>query len=70
MKGIRFLFLSVFLVWLQNISAAEVTVTLQNGLNEYTGCDDASITTFEPAVNYGAADRFIVEYQEVKIESC
>jgi len=38
------------------VAGARVTVTLQNGLGDYTGCVDTRISSESPGANFGSAD--------------
>lgn len=68
MKGIHFLFITLLFAYLSLSSAAEITVTLQNGLNSYDGCDDAWVfgayynKDGQKSKNYGTETKMSVFY--------
>lgn len=56
MKVLKFLLPCVVLFCVQMAWTDAETVTLQNGLNGYTGCIDADITSNDASSNYGDSD--------------
>ncbi len=56
MKVLKLSLVCIVLLCLQMAWANAETVTLQNGLDGYTGCIDADITSNEAGSNYGDSD--------------
>ena len=63
MRGLKFLLLFLCLVFLQNVFAEDVTLTLQNGTGSYTGCEDAWIADWSDQ-NAGSDDTLAMEFEQ------
>ncbi len=67
MKVIKLSFVCILSVYLITLFAETVTVELQNGLDEYTGCDDAWLhdgyyNSSNDNQNFGDDDELAVYY--------
>ncbi len=65
MKGSQFIVIFLFFVFVQMALSDEITVTLQEGANGYTGCDDihignASAVGFNFGANKGTSNKLVI----------
>lgn len=63
MRVVKLLLLFLSLVFFTHLFAEDVTITLQNGLNSYTGCEDAWIADWY-AQNTGTDDTLAMEFEQ------
>ena len=64
-KGLKIISLLVCSGFLFAAFAGEVTVTLQNGLNSYDGCEDSYIYSQSTSSNYGDETTMDLECRRV-----
>ncbi len=65
MKGSQFIVIFLFLVFVQMALSDDITVTLQEGANGYTGCDDihignAAAVESNFGANKGTSDKLVI----------
>lgn len=61
MNSLKSLFVSSLLVF-TSIVWSDETITIQNGVNGYKGCEDSYTFNNEPSTNFGNADSLFVRY--------